>query len=217
MTKPPSIPEATARVREGGIVAIIRGRFERDAILNIADALIAGGLTAMEVTLNSPGAIEHIAALKSHVKGKLLIGAGTVRDVDQVGEAYRAGAEFLVSPSLDVISVMRSTKAGILHLPGVFTPTEAETAYKCSCRMLKLFPCDVVGPAYLKALRAPLDDVDFVPTGGVSIENIAAWRKAGAAAVAMGTALVSMTAHSPDEIASKARALSDAWKAAGRG
>ena len=133
----------------------------------------------------------------------------TPRDVDG---AIAAGAQFLISPGFDPASVARSKKKGVLHLPGVFTPSEAQQAFNLGCRMQKLFPADQLGPGYLKAMRAPLHDIDFVPTGGVGVDNIPTWRKAGAAAVAVGTALVSSDSQSPEELLARATALRNAWR-----
>ena len=205
------IDEAIVRVKQGGITAIVRGSFETNTLLSFADALSSEGVTAMEVTLNSPNATSHIAALRRHVSDRMLIGAGTVRNVSQVDESIDAGAQFLVSPGFDLASVTRSLAHGVLHLPGVFTATEAQQAASAGCRMLKLFPADTLGPVYLKALRAPLDDVDFVPTGGVSPTNAAAWRKAGAVAIAVGSTLIAGANQTADDLAKRARELRSAW------
>jgi len=168
-----TITESITRVRSGGIIAIIRGRFTSPQVLTIADALATAGVTAMEVTLNSPDALTHITALQDQFGSRLLIGAGTVRNVEHVSAAIAAGAMFLISPGFDPASVAAAVKADVLHLPGVYTATEAQQAASAGARMLKLFPCDTLSPTYLKALRAPLDDVDFVPTGGVSLRTSA--------------------------------------------
>jgi Entner-Doudoroff aldolase len=209
----PNIVEASDRIRQGGVVAIIRGTFTTKYVLTIADAMASAGLAAMEVTLNSPDAIAHIKALIDHAGGKLLIGAGTVRNPADVDKAIAAGAQFLISPGFDPASVLRSQEKGVLHLPGVYTASEAQQAFNLGCRMQKLFPADQLNPAYLKALRAPLHDIDFVPTGGVGVANIAAWRAAGAAAVAVGTSLVASADQTPDDLLARAKALRQAWEA----
>jgi 2-dehydro-3-deoxyphosphogluconate aldolase/(4S)-4-hydroxy-2-oxoglutarate aldolase len=208
-----TIDQTAARIRSGGVVAIIRGKFTTQYVLTIADAMAEAGLAAMEVTLNSPDAAAHIAAAAKHVGDRLLVGAGTVRTPGDVDTAIAAGAQFLISPGFDPDSVKRSREKGMLHLPGVYTASEAQQAFNLGCRMQKLFPADQISPAYLKALRAPLHDIDFVPTGGVGVDNIAAWRKAGAAAVAVGTSLVASADHTPEELLNRAEALSAAWKA----
>ncbi|CAG0975607.1 partial 2-dehydro-3-deoxyphosphogluconate aldolase / (4S)-4-hydroxy-2-oxoglutarate aldolase, partial [Anaerolineae bacterium] len=138
-------------------------------------------------------------------------GAGTIRRVAHVDEALALGAQFIVSPNFDPASVARSQAANVLHLPGVATPTEAETAFAAGCAMLKLFPADVLGgPTYLKAIRAPLDDIAFVPTGGIEPGNAGLYRRAGAAALGLGGSLVSRN-WTPETLASRARALVDSW------
>ena len=212
-----NIDNAEATIRRGGIVAIVRGKYEQSKILAIADTLAAAGVTAMEVTLNSANAREHIAALRRHVGDRMLIGAGTVRTPQQVDESIATGAQFLVSPGFCPDSVVRSLKADVLHLPGVFTATEAQQAASMGCRMLKLFPADTMGPAYLKALRAPFDDVNFVPTGGVNAANIGDWRRAGAVAVAAGSTLISGPDQSIEDLAQRAAAMRRGWEEAGHG
>lgn len=203
---------AISRIRSSGIIAIVRGRFSTERMLAIADAMIDAGIGAMEVTLNSDCALEHIATLHARGDERLMIGAGTVRTPEDVDRAIDAGAQFLISPGFDEASVARATEAKVLHLPGVFTPTEAMHAAAAGCRLLKLFPCDVVGPAYLKALKAPLDEVDFVPTGGVSPANLAQWRRAGAVAVAAGSSLVSGPDQPLDELLARSRTMKQAWE-----
>ena len=209
-----SIEHSAALIKHTGLIAILRGDFGADEILKIGEALRSGEIGVIEVTLNSRGALDALARLRDKFAEQLLIGAGTVRTPAQVEAAVEAGAQFLVSPNFDPASVARSQALDILHLPGVFTPTEAQNAHAAGCRMLKLFPADTVGPAYLQAVRAPLNDIDFVPTGGITLENIAAYARAGAAAVAIGGALVSETAHTPDEIARRARIFREAWERA---
>lgn len=177
-------------LREGGIIAIVRGNYPPERLRAIGEALAEGGVPALEVTLNSAGALEGISALRKALGSDLLVGAGTVRTVSDVEAAIGAGAEFLISPSFDAASVARSAGEGVVHLPGVFTASEAQAAHAAGCRLVKLFPADALGPAYLRALRAPLDDVGFVPTGGIDAGNIGEYVRAGAVAFGVGSALV---------------------------
>lgn len=165
----------------------------------------------MEVTLNSPSALTALPSLRSHFEEKMLIGTGTVRDVNQARSAYEAGTQFIVSPNLDLETVSFARTKSLLHLPGIFTATEAQTAFAAGCRMLKLFPMEVMGPAYLKALRAPLNDIEFVPTGGISLENIGEYARAGAVAVGMGSKLVLSREQSSQDLTTRARDLRAAW------
>lgn len=179
------------RIRSAGIIAIVRGEFGSAALMAIAETLARSGIGALEVTLNSTGALAAIERLQEELGQELLIGAGTVRTRPDAERAVAAGAAFLVSPNLDLATVAYAHDAGVTHLPGVFTATEAHAAFAAGCRLVKLFPADALGPAYLRALRAPLDDVDFVPTGGIDAGNVEAYVRAGAVAVGVGSSLVS--------------------------
>jgi len=207
-----SIESARRQIKQCGIIAIIRGDYSVDDTLRIGDALSAGGITVMEVTLNSSSALESLPKLRSQFRETMLIGAGTVWNVDQAKGARDAGAQFLVSPNLDVVTVSFAQSTNLLHLPGVFTVTEAQSAFVMGCRMLKLFPMDVVGAAYLKAIRAPLNDIDFVPTGGISLENLAEYALAGASAVGLGSKLVVNREQSSKELTARAKALRTEWE-----
>jgi 2-dehydro-3-deoxyphosphogluconate aldolase/(4S)-4-hydroxy-2-oxoglutarate aldolase len=199
------------RLRQEGIVAIIRGGYSSEQVLAIAGALIAGGVHVLEVTLNTPSALEAVPELLARFGDQALIGVGTVRVRAQFEAAYEAGAQFTVAPNFDAHIAAAALARDHLYLPGVLTPTEVQTAHAAGCRVLKLFPSDTLGPRYLKALRAPFDDVDFMPTGGVSIETMSAWRNAGAVAVGVGGSLVSGADQSLDAITTRAQAFRRAW------
>lgn len=203
-----NIENTCQRIKDSGVIAILRGDYSVDDLLRIGEALLAGTVTAMEITLNSPSALMALPQLRKQFGDRLLVGAGTVRTPFQVRDAVNAGAQFLVSPNFDAETVAVAHSQGVLHLPGVLTPTEAQNAFAAGATMLKLFPMDFFGPPYLKVLRGPLDDVDFVPTGGVTLENIGAYAQAGAAAVGMGGQLVGNL----DEITPRALALRQAWQ-----
>ena len=206
------IENASSWIKQNGIIGIVRGDFAADDILRIGEALLAGTVTVMEVTLNTTSVLAALPRLRERFGGEMLIGAGTVRDVSQARQANDSGAQFLVSPNLDLESASYSRTRDLLHLPGVYTATEAQTAFATGCRMLKLFPMETGGPAYLKALRAPLDDIEFVPTGGVSLENISAYARAGAVAVGLGSKLISNREQTSVDLTSRAKALRDAWE-----
>ena len=205
-----TIEITSQKIKQCGIIAILRGDFSVDETLRIGDALLAGMVRVMEVTLNSPSALIALPQLRNHFGNEMSVGAGTVRDVNQAQAALDAGAEFLVSPNFDRETFAFTLKKNLLHLPGVFTATEAQTAFAAGCKMLKLFPMEVGGPAYLKALRAPLNDIDFVPTGGISLDNIAEYARAGAVAVGLGSKLVDRQ-QSSAELTKRAKALHQAW------
>ncbi len=208
------INDISQQIKQGGIIAIVRGSFTLEQIHGIGEALNQGGVLSMEVTLNTPDALTAIQQLRARHGGQMLVGAGTVRTVEQVRRVIEAGAQFIVSPNYDPASVAYALGHDTLHLPGVTTATEAQNAFVAGCAMVKLFPADVLGGvAYLKALRAPLDDIDFVPTGGIGSDNIAAYRRAGAAAVGVGSTLVSDKVSLSD-LQARAAALRMAWDGA---
>ncbi len=197
-------------LKQSGLIAIVRGDYGVVRLVEIAETLYASGIKAVEITLNSTGALESIAQLRKSAPADALIGAGTVRTPQQVQQAIDAGAQFLISPNFDPASVLLSQNAGIAHLPGIFTPSEAQAAFAAGCKLVKLFPADMLGPAYLKALRAPLDDIGFAPTGGIDADNIGAYVEAGAVAFGIGSALVKGTNQNLAELRDKAARLIDA-------
>jgi 2-dehydro-3-deoxyphosphogluconate aldolase/(4S)-4-hydroxy-2-oxoglutarate aldolase len=202
-------------IRENGLVAILRGDFSPDRTIQIAQALQNSGIKILEVTLNSSGALHLIGLLrKKFPEQSMLIGAGTVRSEIQLKEAVQAGAAFTVAPNCDERSISTAIELGILHVPGVFTPTEAVRAVSAGSRVVKLFPVDQLGPSYLKALRAPLDNIDFIPTGGVDTHNIADYFHAGAFAVGIGSALVTGANQKLREIEQRGSALVRSWRTA---
>jgi 2-dehydro-3-deoxyphosphogluconate aldolase / (4S)-4-hydroxy-2-oxoglutarate aldolase len=209
-----SVEAASEKIKRSGVIAILRGDFLVEDMIRIGEALRTGTITVMEVTLNSPSALTALPKLRDHFRDGMLVGAGTVRDVDQARAAREAGAQFIVSPNFNPESVSFARMNGLLHLPGVFTATEAQTAFAAGCRMLKLFPMEALvnGPAYLKALRAPLNDIEFVPTGGVSLENIADYACAGAIAVGLGSKLVLNREQTSNDLTARAKALRQAWE-----
>lgn len=209
-----NIQKATQFVLDEGLIAIVRGNFPAQKVIEIGDALLASPVLIMEVTLNTTGALDAIGLLRDRFGDHMLVGAGTVRTVAQFDEAVAAGAQFTVSPNLDMATVERAQLRDILHLPGVFTPTEAQQAFVAGCKLVKLFPSEVVGPRYLKAIRAPLDDIKFIPTGGITPDNVGDYIRAGAAAVGLGSALITGPDQPMDDLITRARAIRAAWQAA---
>ncbi len=177
-------------VRDEGLVAIVRGDFSLDDLEAVAEALLEGGIRLLELTLNSRDALAGIERLTTRFSGELVVGAGTVRTAQDARRALAAGARFLVAPNLDLETVAVAQAQDTLLLPGVFTATESQAAHAAGCRLVKLFPANALGPDYLRALRAPLSDIGFVPTGGVDPETIGAFHAAGAAAFGIGSYLV---------------------------
>ena len=174
------------RIERGGVVAILRGSFEGRALIELAQAVAEAGVEAVELTLNSSDALRGIRELSRELGDDVLVGAGTVRSAEAAERAIEAGASFLVSPHFggDVSDTAHASDT--LLVPGVLTPTEAQTAIAAGHRVLKLFPADVGGPGYMRSLMAPLDDARFIPTGGVGPDNARAYIAAGAVAVGVG-------------------------------
>jgi 2-dehydro-3-deoxyphosphogluconate aldolase/(4S)-4-hydroxy-2-oxoglutarate aldolase len=170
------------------IVAILRG-VRPDAVPAVAAALYAGGIRCLEVTLNSPEAFSVIKSLSARMGSHLLIGAGTVLDATEARQALHAGARFIISPTLDIPTIQYTRKVGAVSIPGAFTATEILTAHRAGADIVKVFPASV-GVAYFRDLRGPLPHIPLMPTGGINLENIGDYHKAGAAAFGVGSALV---------------------------
>lgn len=182
--------EVVERLRDDGLVAILRGDFSLAEQGAIAETLLEEGIRTLELTLDSREALEGIARLSASFPDDLLVGAGTVRTAADARGALEAGARFLVAPNLGLEVLAAAHASGVPYLPGVFTATEAQTAHQAGCGLVKLFPADALGPSYLKALRAPLHDIGFMPTGGITPETLGAFHRAGAAAFGVGSFLV---------------------------
>jgi len=186
--------KAVSRLREVGIIPIIRAS-SADAVMPVAEALLLAGLPVVEITLTVPNAIDAIGAVAKRFSGKLLVGAGTVTDAETARRAVDAGAEFIVTPCLVREVIEAAQRADVAVLPGALTPTEVFEAFRLGGDMVKIFPAQSVGgAAYLRALRGPFPDIPLVPTGGVTLDNVGEMFKAGAAAVGVGTELISQDA-----------------------
>lgn len=174
------------QIQEHKLVAIIRGAKPAD-VLKIAAALNKGGIRLLEVTLNSPGALSIIEQLSNEMKQDMLIGAGTVLDASSARAAIAAGARFVISPTLDKQTIRATRRYGAVSIPGAYTPTEVLNAYVQGGDIIKVFPALSAG--YIKELLAPLPQVPLMPTGGISLQNIRDFQKAGAVAFGIGSAL----------------------------
>jgi 2-dehydro-3-deoxyphosphogluconate aldolase/(4S)-4-hydroxy-2-oxoglutarate aldolase len=177
------------RVLEAGIIAILRVPTS-DQLANVARALLDGGIDVIEVTFTVPNALEILAAVKRDLGSRALLGMGTVLDPESARAALLAGAEFIVSPSLNLDVIRLCHRYDKVVIPGAFTPTEILAAWDAGADVVKVFPSDSVGPAYLKALRGPFPQIRLIPTGGVNLETLPAFIKAGASAVGVGSSLV---------------------------
>lgn len=178
------------KVLQCGVVAVIRAQ-TRDQLLDIAEALVKGGVVAIEVTMSTPKAIEGIEKLVDVLGAKTVIGVGTVLNAAIGAAAIAAGAEFVVSPVLDTSIIEMTRKLGKVSIPGAFTPSEILTAWSAGADIVKVFPATTMGPQYLKDLLSPMPFLRMIPTGGVTVQNANEWIKAGAVAVGAGSSLVS--------------------------
>lgn len=177
-----------------GIVPVVRASSGQQAI-QAAEAVCAGGIPIVELTMTVPGAIEVIAQLVKSMGNDVLIGAGTVLDTETAQRCLDAGAQFLVSPGTDVPTIQLAKQKSVLMMAGALTPTEVITAWKAGSDFVKIFPCGTVGGAkYIKALKAPLPQVPMVPTGGVNLETAADFLRAGSSALGIGGELISASA-----------------------
>jgi len=168
------------------VVGILRF-FKREAVEQLVPAVMAGGLTNIEVTMNSEGALDLIKLARGLMGDKGNVGAGTVTNITEMETALRAGAQFIVTPAIfpDIIKICAAR--GVPIMPGAMTPTEVITAWKAGPpTMVKVFPADQLGPGHIKALKAPFPHIPLMPTGGVTVETLPAFKKAGADAVGVG-------------------------------
>lgn len=181
--------EPIQAIRESRALIIIRGDFG-DRLEDITRVLVEEGFLAIEVAMNSPHALEQTARIAQAFKDRAAIGAGTVLSITEARRALEAGASFIVSPHTDESLLAFCRENGIPAIPGAFTPSEIWRAWQGGAAMVKIFPAMPGGPEYLRNLRGPFPDIPFLPTGGVTIENAAAFLRAGAVAVGIGSALV---------------------------
>lgn len=193
-TRARSRADVLATIREIGIIPVIRAE-SADAAIAVVNALVEGGLPVAEVTMTVPGAIDVIEAVVRRFGDRLVVGAGTVTSAETVRRASGAGAEFIVSPCLVREVIASAHREDLPVMPGGLTPTEIFEAHNAGADMVKVFPAqNVGGAAYLRALRGPFPDIPLVPTGGVTLDNLRQMFEAGAAAVGVGSELISKDA-----------------------
>jgi 2-dehydro-3-deoxyphosphogluconate aldolase/(4S)-4-hydroxy-2-oxoglutarate aldolase len=199
--------EVLKSLREIGLVPVLRAESEAQA-LALADAIAAGGVTVLEVTMTVPGAIRVMRRLAEQ-RPDILIGAGTVLDPETARMCILEGAQFVVSPALNVRTIELCHRYGVAVLPGALTPTEIVTAWEAGADVVKIFPASSLGGAkYLKSVKAPLPQVEMIPTGGVSLATAAEFLEAGAFALGVGADLVNVKAIAegrPETITENAR------------
>lgn len=194
------------------LVAILRGLTPDEAV-EVGEALLEAGLTCLEVPLNSPQPLESIHRLRTALGDRAVVGAGTVLTPAAVHEVAGAGGQIIISPNSDPAVIQATRAAGLLSMPGFFTPSEAFTAIGAGAQVLKLFPAEVAGSAGLKAVRAVLPaDQRVYAVGGVEPDSVAAWRSAGASGFGIGSAIY-RAGRSAGETGDRADAFVAAWKA----
>ncbi|WP_110927172.1 bifunctional 4-hydroxy-2-oxoglutarate aldolase/2-dehydro-3-deoxy-phosphogluconate aldolase [Bacillus massiliglaciei] len=177
-----------SRILEHKVISIVRGAHP-DETVQIAKALREGGITLIEITLNSPNALKSIELVSRELGDTMIFGAGTVLDPETARAAIIAGASFILAPTVDIDTIKMTKRYGAVSIPGALTPTEILTAYENGGDIIKVFPASI-GPSYFKDLRGPLPHIPLLPTGGVNLENIREFQKAGAAGFGIGSALV---------------------------
>jgi 2-dehydro-3-deoxyphosphogluconate aldolase/(4S)-4-hydroxy-2-oxoglutarate aldolase len=188
------VTDTLARIHEVGIVPVVRAASAEEALAAV-EAIRAGGITILEITLTVPGAVKIIAELTRRLGDSALVGAGTVLDADEARACVDAGARFIVSPSLDVPTIETCQALDVPVFPGAMTPTEIVTAWKAGADAVKVFPANAVGgAAYLKSVKAPLPQINLIPTGGVNLKTAAEFIAAGAFALGVGADLVDLAA-----------------------
>jgi len=204
------------QVAEAGVVAVIRAR-RTEQLIPLTEALLAGGVPAIEVTMSTPKAISGIEMLADRFGDKAVIGVGTIIDAATCADAINAGAQFVVSPVFDPDIVATTKKFSRISIPGAFTPTEILRAWSAGADVVKVFPSTTLGPGYFKDILAPLPQLRLTPTGGVDLKNAADWIKAGAVFIGVGSSCVTRDALEKDDwacITANARAFVDAVKGA---
>jgi 2-dehydro-3-deoxyphosphogluconate aldolase / (4S)-4-hydroxy-2-oxoglutarate aldolase len=181
--------ENIQRLFQSGLVAVVR-KPSREKIEHIAEALVNGGVGALEITVDTEGAFEMIHQLKQTYKGKVLVGAGTVLDAKMAMRAIEVDSDFIFSPIFDLETIQLTNRYGKISIPGVLTPTEMVQAYQAGADILKVFPADALGKDYIRNLQGPLGHIPMMPTGGVSIDNVEHFIRSGAVAVGVGGTLL---------------------------
>ncbi len=207
--------EATAdQLTSAGVIAVVRLKSSEKA-LPLVNALVAGGIRAIEITITTPGALSIIETLSATAATDVLIGVGSVLTKDEANNAIRAGARFVVSPigNHELVPVCHAQNIPVML--GAYTPTEAQSVHEHGADFVKIFPADTLGPGYIKSLLAPLPHLRVVPTGGVDLNNLKQFRLAGCKAVGIGSSLISAEWQANDDwerMQVAAKSFVESWK-----
>jgi 2-dehydro-3-deoxyphosphogluconate aldolase/(4S)-4-hydroxy-2-oxoglutarate aldolase len=177
-------------IRDTGVIAIMRAK-SSEQLISAADAIKKGGVKVIEVTMTTPGALEVISTAKKRYGSEVIFGAGSVLDPETGRAAILAGADFVVAPTLNLELIAMCNRYSIPVAPGCYTPTEALTGWEAGADLIKLFPASFGGPDLVKAILAPLPQIQIIPVGGVNLETAAEFIKKGSAALGVGSSLVS--------------------------
>lgn len=201
--------EVLSRVGEVGIVPVVRASSAEEA-MQVVKAITAGGIPILEITMTVPRAVRVIEQVADAYGDEVLLGAGTVLDAETARACILAGASFVVSPSLNLATIEMCRRYSVAVMPGALTPTEVVTAWQAGANVVKIFPCGAMGGAkYLRALKAPLPQIEMIPTGGVSLQTVKEFIAAGAFALGVGADLVdtkAIRAGEPEKVTAAARA-----------
>lgn len=202
-------PEVLQRINEVGVVPVVRAASPQEA-MKVIEAIKLGGLSILEITMTVPDAVKVIEQVADRYGAEVVVGAGTVLDPETARACILAGARFVVSPSLNLHTIELCRQYSVAVFPGALTPTEVVTAWQAGADAVKVFPCGAVGGAkYLASLKAPLPQIEMIPTGGVSLATAASFIAAGAFALGVGADLVDLTAMrsgEPEKVTQAARA-----------
>jgi 2-dehydro-3-deoxyphosphogluconate aldolase / (4S)-4-hydroxy-2-oxoglutarate aldolase len=209
--------EIIQRIRDVGVIPVVRASSAEEAV-RVVEAIRAGGVSLLEITMTVPGAVRVIEQLIKRFGDQTVVGAGTVLDPDVAQACIAVGAQFIVSPALNLETIRCCRNKDIVVMPGALTPTEVVTAWNAGADFVKVFPCGAVGGAsYIKSLKAPLPQIELVPTGGVNLKTAASFIEAGAAAIGVGADLVdvkAVRAGQPEKVTETARAYVEAVRSA---
>ena len=177
------------QILDGGIVAVVRSP-DSQKLVEVVRALADGGVTVAEITMTVPGALEVLRQVRQSLGERVLLGAGTILDAETARAALLAGAEYLVAPTVNLDVIRLAQRYSKLVMPGAFTPTEILMAWEAGADIVKVFPAEVLGPAFFKAMRGPLPQIRLMPTGGVDLNTAADFLRAGACCLGLGSQLV---------------------------